>query len=384
MPAKALTKDLFPKGLAIHKAFINRTEERKTLKQRVLNGEHTWIAAPRRSGKTSLIEQLCVDLGRKSEGVDVHTCLLDLMLVRNISDLQEMLFFAASKLLCSLESSHKSLLGLSKRYFDSRVREVSIRGSGVSVSFTIDKPTASTINETLLKIENIAADHHIVFLLAVDEFQKISDLKDSNVIEGSIRNAVQKSRHVTYLFSGSHRSFLSSMFTGKSRPLYRLCTQFDLDRIEVSKYTRYLNKVAIMVWSKLPDDSIYQAIFDLSRRHPYYMNAVCRKLIAGDFPKNVNMINRIWEEVISEERHWLLNEFDNLPSSRAILLKMLACKPTDKPTSSEFSKESGLATSSISDNLGALLRDDMVYMEKDSAFYRVLDPGLEFILKGNR
>lgn len=386
MSSNKSTRNLFPKGLAISKAFINRRLERRELELRVLNGEHTWIAAPRRCGKTSLIEQLCLDLEKRQPANSVHTCLIDLMLVRSIDGLQEMLFSAASELLCSLSNSHNKILNLAKQYFDNNVRELSIKASSVSIAFHIDKPTTMTINETLLKIEKIAADHNITFLLAIDEFQKIYALKDNDVIEGSIRNAVQKAKHVTYLFSGSHRSLLSLMFTERSRPLYRLCTQFDLNRIEEKEYSKYLNKVAKLVWSKVPDHSVYQAIFDLTKRHPYYMNAVCRKLILNDFPENKKVIYAIWDEVISEERHWLVNEFDSLSSSRAIVLKTLANLPTNQPMSNEFSKASGLATSTIKDSLEVLLRDDMAYADSSAAdgevIYRVLDPGLDSILKG--
>lgn len=121
----------------------------------------------------------------------------------------------------------------------------------MSVRFSLDNPTPDSINETLLRLEDVATDHDIRFALILDEFQKVSELKENDVIEGAIRNAVQKAQCITYIFSGSQRSLLEQMFTQKKRPLYRLCTQMVLNRIESRDYEKYLNNVAKLSWGKV-------------------------------------------------------------------------------------------------------------------------------------
>ena len=54
--------DYFPINIAQGKAFCNREKERKLLAQYILHGRHTVLIAPRRYGKTSLINQVLSEL----------------------------------------------------------------------------------------------------------------------------------------------------------------------------------------------------------------------------------------------------------------------------------------------------------------------------------
>jgi uncharacterized protein len=383
---KLPTYPLFPKGLATGKAFINRQADRAELTDRILRLEHTWIAAPRRYGKTSLLEQVCVDLAKtraQKSTQAIHTCVIDLMLVRDIEVLQKQLFAAVSSLLVQLEPAHKKLLTLARKYLDKYVKELTVGMEGVSVSLKIDRATPDSLNETLLKLDKIATDHNIRFALIIDEFQKIVDLPDSDIIEGSIRNAVQQSKNVIYIFSGSRRSLLQRMFTDKRRPLYRLCTQLTVERISEEEYKKYIDSASRLNWNKGLSEAAYAELFAATERHPYYINSVCRKLMRLAKCPTAADIQEVWREVVDEERHWLVNEYGNLSTTQAIVLGALARMPTAKPSAKAFTQFAGLAASSVKSALDALLRDDHVQSKTNadgSTLYHVLDPGMRYIL----
>ena len=381
---RVITRKLFTKGLALGKSFINRKNERALLKARVLTCEHTWIAAPRRYGKTSLAEQVRLDINKSKQNNNIHSCVIDLMTVKDITRLQEILLSGISELLIELETVHKKLLLLAREYFGNYVNKVSFDIEDYSVKFHLNKPAPDNLNKILLKLDEIALKHDIQFLLIFDEFQKVAELKDNETIEGSIRHAAQEAKNVTYIFSGSQRSLLAQMFTGTKRPLYRLCTQLDLGRINENEYKKYINKVAILVWACKIDNEIYDGIFELTKLHPYYMSGFCRVMFDYDTPIEKKDIPFIWEEVVTEDVHWLSNDYNNLPPSQATLLYALAKRPVEKTTTKEFIQYSGLAASSIKSSLEALIRNDMVHRVEDNdknKIYRILDPGMEWMLK---
>ena len=48
----------FPSGIALGESFINREKEREQLKKNIVANRHMVLMAPRRYGKTSLINQV--------------------------------------------------------------------------------------------------------------------------------------------------------------------------------------------------------------------------------------------------------------------------------------------------------------------------------------
>ncbi|MEL6199651.1 MAG: hypothetical protein AAFR09_05525, partial [Pseudomonadota bacterium] len=88
---------LFPIGIATGAAFCNRNAERNELAQNILSGSHTWIMGVRRFGKTSLVSQVALELGRK-RSVKVHTESVDLFVVHNITTLDKAIRDAVGRL----------------------------------------------------------------------------------------------------------------------------------------------------------------------------------------------------------------------------------------------------------------------------------------------
>ncbi len=62
------------------------------------------------------------------------------------------------------------------------------------------------------------------------------------------------------------------MFDDRSRPLYSLCDRIAIDRIKEEDYIAYINRVANKTWGKDLEKSVFDEIFLLTERHPYYMH----------------------------------------------------------------------------------------------------------------
>ena len=76
--------DLFPIGIATRAAHCNRTEERADLSRNIAGGMHTWLRGHRRTGKTSLIEQVLQDLAQ----TEIAATTVDLLVAHDAEDLE--------------------------------------------------------------------------------------------------------------------------------------------------------------------------------------------------------------------------------------------------------------------------------------------------------
>src|SRR5690242_14090915 len=87
--------EIFPATIATGKAFCNRVGKRKQLKAYVKNGRHVVIIAPRRYGKTSLINQTLL------ESHFPHT-IMELTLAVSDNDVEKIILKHVSELINSI------------------------------------------------------------------------------------------------------------------------------------------------------------------------------------------------------------------------------------------------------------------------------------------
>ena len=83
--------ELFPVNIATGKAFCNRLEERHRLKEYIKNGRPVVIIAARRCGKTSLINQVLLELHLPNTIMELTMAVsnddMENIIIKHISDL---------------------------------------------------------------------------------------------------------------------------------------------------------------------------------------------------------------------------------------------------------------------------------------------------------
>lgn len=85
--------------------------------------------------------------------------------------------------------------------------------------------------------------------------EKKSVEQNGITLQASIRHAAERSKSITYLFSGSKHRPLKKLFFGKDNPLYHLCDQLTLERISEIGYQEFLNHAAKEKWGEeLPSE----------------------------------------------------------------------------------------------------------------------------------
>lgn len=201
---------------------VGRDVEIAALTDRAMHGRFVLLYAPRRYGKTSLIHRIRSDAAESKELVVV---LVDLLGVQTMDDISTRIGHAYRQL-------NQGGFATALRRLASRspelAAEIGFGPAKVGVKRgEIDPPRKL---EDLLRLPFETAEKADVRVLVVmDEFQAVAHVPNA---EALIRATIQHQRErVSYLFSGSEQSILTTIFGDNTAPLYGQAEQFRLGRL---------------------------------------------------------------------------------------------------------------------------------------------------------
>ncbi len=368
-----LSMNIFPSGIAEGDDFCNRIVERERLAAHILGIRHTVLIAPRRYGKTSLIRQTLIDK-------DFIYVWVDFLSVTNKEDIENKISKACKELILKLAPELKKIGRQAKELIKSMSPELNLSAMGQSLSLHLTSTDKVAIDTILLEIDEYAQKTGKKAVVVFDEFQQISEIKENESVEALIRHAVERSKAITYIFSGSNRHMLSKMFSKSNRPLYRLCQAMVLDRIGKSHYSKFLNKAAQEQWKRGLSDGVIDVILDLTECHPFYVNALCGELwIKGIFPETEDQVKETWECYIDAHKSIIVADMVNLALNQKRIIKILAQVATKEPFGSDFCLRTKLSNSSVQRAVASLLLKDIIYVNAQGE-YCLLDPALKCYL----
>lgn len=185
-----------------------RPDDARHLVDLAEGGHNATLIAPRRFGKTSLLNQV----RQEAEDAGLLAVLIDLSDVLSIADV-------ASR----LDLAFRSLRGSLGRFVSDHLTTI-----GLTLPFQLGGITASRPSDAL---DPIAAVHHLLevpvhlhrksgkrVLVALDEFQALAALQG---MDGVFRSHLQhQGEAASFLFAGSEPTMLRTMFADRARPLY--------------------------------------------------------------------------------------------------------------------------------------------------------------------
>ena len=210
--------------------FCGRKKDIKQILGHIRNGTNVIMFAKRRLGKSSLVKEIF------NNHLDEKTLFshIDIYSVSNTKELYEKIKEGIADSLKGKESSLDKLQSMA-----SSIQEY-FGGSKITLklsprpSFEIE-PTSKVYDEAIGDILesyfNYLEDKGLTAAIAIDEFQKIVSLKDNIKIEEVLRTAISKRKNCSFIFTGSRRSWLLSMFNSPDRPFYKLGLEHHLGSI---------------------------------------------------------------------------------------------------------------------------------------------------------
>jgi len=223
-------------GFALEEQFYGRERELEKIQTLVNNSNNLLLYSKRRMGKSSLIKEL---MNRNAN--QCYTLYCDIF---DIASKEEF----ASILLKALAKAHrgdlKTIVSNLKKYF-----------KRITFGITVDPNTAEI--SYMPRLEGLSFDEMIeeffdgLFLLskekrvifAIDEFQQIA-LLDTK-IDALLRKYMQEPHNISYIFAGSKRHSITSLFT-YSAPLYEMATHMELGGLDKESVYSYASKYLII------------------------------------------------------------------------------------------------------------------------------------------
>lgn len=360
--------DYFPLTTAHGKSFCNRKEELRHLTRNIEAVKPTLIMSPRRYGKTSLVL-------RAFELKKIKYAYIDLYKELSEEDIERSVINGIGQLLGKLETKPKQLLKLASEFFSDLRVKVGFDDLGLSleVSGKRKKP-ADSMQEALLKLHDLAKKRKVYAVFFMDEFQRLAEIAPNHSIEAALRQVVQTSRNIIYVFSGSNRHLIEDMFFDRNRPFYKLCDVLRLGRISGAHYAPYIQKAALYRWNKELSDEALESILALTENHPYYVNLLCSKLWLREKLPEKNDPEIFWNRSVEESLSQIEKEIDLLSfNQKKLLISFARFGETAQPTGQEFSKKAGLSSTSLAQALSVLIEKDYLY-KNAQGFYCILDP----------
>ena len=357
--------ELFPRGIAQGKAFYDRKEERKKLKQNIEHSTHTVIIAPRRFGKTSLMTQVLHEN-------KIDHIWIDFMTITNKEEMQTKLLQKISEVIVKIAPATEKLKILALKYFGKLKPEIMFSLPGVALTLHPGKFSKDNIIDALINLDKLAKDSNKRIVVVFDEFQEILKIDENTTLQGSIRHAAERAKNITYLFSGSKHKPLRRIFNGKENPLYSLCDVMELQKIVDQDYIEYINKAAIEKWGAPINNDILTNILSYSDRYPKYINALCGALWASDQTPTMKLVDELWTSYIFSKKTDITEDLSGLTLNQRRLLQHLCFDPTKELYSKETLAILKMSQSSVQRAVNVLLEKDFV-VEKNGV-YSVLDP----------
>jgi len=233
--------------------FTDRKAEHELLSQIIASSNHVIMIAPRRFGKTSLVNNVVAHTDRP-------VLWLDLQLLTHTGDF-------ATQLLKQLFKKYpfEKLKFMIRNFRIVPMLSIDPVTNNVEVGFQPYMDSFVHLEDVLNLIEKLGEEKNRP-IVVFDEFQDLLSLDRS--LDKRLRSVIQFHKNVNYVFLGSAESLMKQIFENKKSPFYHFGQLFTLNKISHNDFIIFLqNRLA-----KISDKSleISEKILSFSHCHPHY------------------------------------------------------------------------------------------------------------------
>ena len=363
-------------GYVSPKYFCDREKETDRIIEAFKNSRNLTLFSFRRMGKTGLIRHAFYKLSKVKK---YSTFYLDIQDTSNIAEFTNEFAKTVTGKFDDFSKKFIESIGKIFSYLRPSISYDSITGQP-RISFEIN--SVQNAEKSLEQIFDYLEKQNKKILVAIDEFQQILNYPEKNV-EALLRKYIQKTKNISFVFAGSHKHMLISMFKDHSRPFYQSSELMDLSSIEVNEYKNFIiNKFSKGMKNIAEDDVEY--ILTWTRVHTFYVQYLCNRLYSLEFDSISNeIIQKTMDEILMENRAVFNNYKNLLTVNQWKLLHAIAKEENLKHiTGAIFIEKYKLGSaSSVSASLKTLIDKEMVYKKDEN--YLVNDLFLSRWLESN-
>lgn len=349
--------------------FYGRTNEVKQLKKLFSTSNNLLLFAKRRMGKSTLIKKVMRDMEKDAIGIYID--------IFDISSEKDFAYALINGLLNAQKGDIKAILKrIGKVFTKSRISasfdpltaKTSIKIGTVSSTFE------ELIEEFFTALFEMSKSKKII--LAIDEFQQISTIKNVK-IDALLRKYIQQPYKISYVFLGSKRHILNSLFQYKA-PLFELASPLQLESIGIDDTFEYVKS-----YLKINRD-VLEYMFELSDGETKLTQHICH-ILYDEYKMKKEITKELVDEAIKEililknESYKIL--FNNLTTNQKKTFKLLTKYGTNIFSGSKL-EEQNIEKTALQASLKQLFQKEYIDKDTDTNNYFVPDRTLE--LWGNK
>ena len=358
--------------------FCNRVEEIEKLQNYMRNGTHVVVYAPRRFGKSSLANVVQEGL------IDMDNVYAELFSVTSIDEVARLLYSGIANALGAAAAKKTSFAKKFAEIFTRVKLSFSYDAMGQTPKFDISLGESSPeicIKEVISSLDAYCKKNNRRACVVLDEFQEICGLKESKQIEAFLREGMQRSEWVSFIFMGSRRRILRDMFEDKNRPFYKSTIKYELPGMPHDVFANFISSRFAKAGHPIAP-AIADEIVSFTNGYAYYTQKLAL-LYFDAIESGVNDIEKAKAELIKSESSDYENIYVGLAANQKKVLKAIAKKPVANLYSSDYLRENQLgAASSVKTAADKLIKLD--YIEIRDGFWRTVDPILEKWIRVHR
>ena len=347
--------------------FCDREKETGKIISALNNDRNISLISPRRFGKTGLIHHVFFNLNDKKN--EVSCFYFDIFSTQNLHEFVQLFGkTVVGKLDSYSQKNLKRITGLLKSFRPTI--SIDSQTGTPEIKFDIKPEEAQTgLDEIFNYLKNRGKRCYI----AIDEFQQITDYPEKGV-EALLRSYIQFAHNVRFIFSGSKKHLMDSMFSSVNRPFYQSTQKINLREIPIETYAIFAQNHFARRGKTLPL-SLFETIYNLMMGHTWYIQLLLNQLYALPQKRYAETdLNKIITEILEEENATYKTYCDLLTKGQLRVLTAVAKEhKIDSITHNSFLKKYNLtAASSVKLAVNSLI-DKSLILKDENGSYSVYD-----------
>ena len=357
---------------------VDRRDELVTIRRALTNGSKLFLIGPRRYGKTSLLAT--AEAIAEKEGTVVLR--FDAERFPTLDALAQALLTAAGRRLATTVDKASELLRrvggvlLPTVTYDVEKSEWSV---SLGARDKADAEPLPILIDVLDTIERMAGESKLPVAVIIDEFQEIVQ-NEGNRAEKQLRAAVQKHKHVSYIFAGSATRLLADMTGDSNRPFYGLGSRLFLKALPRDEFKAFLSDGFTQAGFICSDGAI-DRILDAAEEVPYSVQRLAHACweetrVSTDLTITTERVEATIDLVAAQEDSGYTQLWTSLSGVQKNVLIAVLEEGGVKLMGMGVLKRLGLPLSTMRGALTALEGKGLLRQEQEKGdiHYRLLDP----------
>lgn len=323
--------------------YLARPQLENLVTQFLTNRVHVVLIGPRRFGKTSFLLTLLKKLEKQSHPY----VFVDIFNITSHKDfLHQLLRGLRAK--SGWKEKIKSFLSSFPKIRPKLSAQLDPVSGSPSLDFSLDATSENDVKEMIQDVLSGLNKLGKGLILAIDEFQKITEIDDDGWLEATLRTHMQQLRNTSFIFTGSRRSIIYDMLNNPTRPLYKFCQPLEFPAFG-DEFTDWIINKFKKIGIPCKRDAI-DHLRKVVQNTPNYVQMVCFHLVAlGKRNITIKEVNEALKIVVGQNAYAYQTLLSTLTPTQQRTLRLAAIEGKQifaKELLSKYEIASGAALSS--------------------------------------